>query len=210
MIHYSLREAGVAVVLLCLGLSVGRHAGYFVAGVTIVSLLLFVCAWAGRFHTRKINAAVATFSVVLLWFASVDRSYFIWACSDCRLNKVTISYRIFCKPVYSVDHHFCSDIDKTFVALDFPCPHVRADSQHRRRAWGLIYVCCPDVNGTMTLRCRNRVTSDHIWRLKIRASRDPEFASSFYDRVIGRHDYRYFYRVAVEENGPIGGEGDHP
>ena len=102
-----------------------------------------------RLRTKRLLiTSVGAFLAGVLWFVTVDKSWFIETCPECHWDADVTEYRFlqraFSRRVRVADASF-----EYFVTVDLgvPCLHPNKTRWHKHRYWGLCVCASPCING---------------------------------------------------------------
>jgi hypothetical protein len=143
--------------------------------------------------TRKKLIALATLVFLcILWFISVDWSWFEHHCPDCGYRKSVAQYRIFAIPVHEQTHESPTLTQHVAEDLGTPCGHENSESWHKHRLWGLCVCKSPCINGIMYLSTGYiGYSRDASAKIQMLAEKEPTLRAEFTRRVLEDQDLKF-------------------
>ena len=140
--------------------------------------------------------------IVLLWFAGVDKSWFVEDCRGCGYSADILQYRVFTFPLYEIRRDYYSLPAEITSDLGTPCPHNNKVRWHKHRYWGLLYCASPCINGIY------RISGGETWYTQeikseviAMGKENPGLGKEFYRRVIIERDNQYWDQFVKELRG---------
>ena len=150
---------------------------------------------------KKLIRVACVLSLGVIWFVTVDWSWFVHDCPDCGHGQDITQYRFLTIPFHERVYEFPSVAQQVATDLGVPCEHPNMESWHKHRRWGLIYCKSPCINGIYRLT-GNETWYDHNASVKVvaLAEREPALKAEFADRVFENGDYD-FLSVVLDRAG---------
>jgi hypothetical protein len=215
-LHFSTRDAFVAISILCLAIALGAHIHARVdrisevlppsrlpqglvegllSGVGLLLLAFFVrCTWERRHDWLAL--ALLPMGISCLWFACIDYAVTTQWCSQCGQHTHRGDFRVALHPVvrhFATTHH--NFMEETGEALGVPCRH-RYSSELRCCMQGLLIprncvsgICClTDERSTAPLLAITREM----------AAEDPTLPTAFHQKAFVEHDSAYLQAFYAE------------
>jgi hypothetical protein len=175
---------------------IAQIAGYWVtAGVYLAFALV---AWSLLSMRRRafivVRLVSGTIGLAAIWFLVVDWSWYVDYCPDCLSVRHIVQYRILGYPVHCMVDKSPTIIEQVLADMGAPCHHDRMQHWHKHRWWGLLFCGWPCWNGILSLAGDDDLyTQELSARLRERGRTDPAFAAELHRRVVGLHDYDFFW-----------------
>lgn len=143
---------------------------------------------------RLIASIIVLPLIIIVWFSTVDKSFFMEGCNDCIYSNAIIAYRVFGISVYEQSDLRHSPIEMIAKYLEVPCPHHNYYKDHIKRYWGLLICKNPCYNGTLRLSGGDEYWLTEQFAEKVKKIRilHPDLAQEFYARVIVNYDREYW------------------
>lgn len=152
-------------------------------------------------NRKKFIAIASLLLIAAIWFGAVDWSWFVYECPDCGYVKDVTQYRVFEIPVHETVYKYPTVTQRVGIDLGVSCQHVRIDSWHKHRHWGLCVCADPCINGMYLL------TSDDSWytddvssKIVALSQNDPLVKAEYSKRVLREHQYQ-FVKTVLEKAG---------
>ena len=141
-------------------------------------------------HRRKAVWIGGSVSLLIAgWFFTVDRSWFVYECSQCHWGKDTLEIRF-------LGHTLTEEVafeqwslrQKIAEELGVPCRHEHMQRWHKHRYWGLVYCAHPCWNGTYRIKVDEWFGKDSAKKLREYAKAHPELSQEFEEQVLGQRN----------------------
>jgi hypothetical protein len=201
--QFTLRSALTLTLGLALYLGMAQTAGYAVAAgiIVAISLLVWAVAWRrrGAFLYPRIGAAV--FSLVAIWFLAVDWSWFVEHCPDCWYYRNLAQYRILGIPVHTQVLVWPDTAQMILDDLGVPCEHTNCERWHKHRWWGLVFLACPNINGTLLVDNPDDYTDDFAAKVRRLGAENPQLSAELHNLIVRKHDRQTFWKRIKERTG---------
>ena len=178
---------------------VASRCGYVEAtGVGVSLILIAASIRIPRFRWSIFaRIAICISATIVLWFAAVDFSWFIFRCTHCHLDRNQLRIRVFHVPIgtQNVDHN--RDISEIAEDLGVSCEHS-FDGWHKYRFWGLVFCWRPCIHGTTGLAWPEWYDEQMRERVRRIAEQDPNRGNEFHDEVLIKQNFAYFRTFVAE------------